>query len=76
MFGQRFAHWLLFGFRLRARWFTVMPFGRCFCFDKCQLKLIDDLVQRFGLRAEPLPPQIGELQLEFFNKKITRQKFC
>ena len=53
-----------------------MLFRRCFRFDKCQLKLINDLVQRFGLRAEPLPTQVSKLQLEFFNQKITCQKLC
>ena len=74
MIGQRFTRWSLSAFRLSRRWFAILLFCRCFHLDKCKLKLIDDLIQRFRLRAKPLPPQIGELQLEFFNQKITRQK--
>ena len=42
-------------------------------FLKRQFKLVNDFVQRFRFCTKPMPAQIGQLQLEFFNQKISKR---
>ena len=74
MIRERFARRLLLGFGVSGQQLAIMLLCQRVRFDKFQGKLINYLVQRFGLRAEPLPPQISKLQFEFWSQNIARQK--